>query len=67
MNRLQLLIYLFCGLSLTLSAQDPQKSSYKIACIGFYNFENLFDTLDTEGKRDEDFTPKGKMAYSAQV
>ncbi len=67
MNRLQLLIYLFCGLSLTLSAQDPQKSSYKIACIGFYNFENLFDTLDTEGKRDEDFTPKGKLAYSAQV
>ena len=67
MNRLQLLIYLFCGFSLALSAQDPQKSSYKIACIGFYNFENLFDTLDTEGKRDEDFTPNGKLAYSAQV
>ncbi|MCH2021367.1 MAG: endonuclease [Saprospiraceae bacterium] len=44
-----------------------KKQEHKLVCIGFYNFENLFDTLDTEGKRDEDFTPKGKLTYDARV
>ncbi len=44
-----------------------EKQKHKVICFGFYNFENLFDTLDTEGKRDEDFTPKGKLTYDARV
>jgi len=58
-----LLLLLGSGLSF---AQDT-KQQHKVVCIGFYNFENLFDTLDTEGKRDEDFTPKGKLAYNTKV
>lgn len=30
----------------------------------FYNTENLFDTFDTPGKKDEDFTPSGAYRYS---
>lgn len=43
------------------------KEAHRVVCIGFYNFENLFDTLDTEGKRDEDFTPTGSLLYTPAV
>ncbi len=47
-----------------LSAQEQQ---YKIGAIGFYNFENLFDTLDTENVRDSEFTPNGRKAYGRKI
>ena len=57
------------GLCNILFAQekDAEVKEYKVACIGFYNFENLFDTLDTEGKRDEDFTPQGNLNYTGKI
>ena len=33
--------------------------------IAFYNVENLFDTLDTEGKDDAEFLPNGKMNWDS--
>lgn len=51
-------------LPLFASAQQKQ---YKVACIGFYNFENLFDTLDTPEKYDEDFTPEGSYRYNTKI
>lgn len=38
-----------------------------IAAIGFYNFENLFDTLDSPNTNDFDFTPDGEMRYNTNV
>lgn len=32
--------------------------------VAFYNVENLFDTLDTPGFQDEDFTPLGKYQWN---
>ncbi len=40
-------------------AQEKQASSYEVACVGFYNVENLFDTIKTPDVNDEDFTPQG--------
>ena len=40
---------------------------YKVVNIGFYNLENLFDTLDTPGKLDEEFTPKGTKLYNTAM
>ncbi|MFT5763185.1 MAG: putative extracellular nuclease [Saprospiraceae bacterium] len=34
--------------------------------IGFYNVENLFDTIDTPDKMDEDFTPTGKLSWNTE-
>ncbi|WP_430814691.1 endonuclease/exonuclease/phosphatase family protein [Carboxylicivirga sp. RSCT41] len=34
--------------------------------IGFYNLENLFDTIDAPEVRDEEFTPDGKKAWNTQ-
>jgi len=42
-----------------------QKTEYKIAAIGFYNFENLFDTLDTPDKDDIEFLPDGLRRYNS--
>lgn len=44
-----------------------QEQQYKVAAIGFYNFENLFDTLDTPDKFDTEFTPSGNNKYNTAV
>jgi hypothetical protein len=40
---------------------------YKVACIAFYNFENLFDTIDSPDTDDFEFTPYGPNAYNSKV
>ena len=40
-----------------------QEKTVKAACLGFYNFENLFDTVDDPEINDEEFTPKGKRRW----
>ncbi len=62
MKRSLLIILLFIPL-LALS----QKKEYKVAVVGFYNFENLFDTIDTENVRDTEFTPQGSNRYNSGV
>jgi len=34
--------------------------------VGFYNVENLFDTINTPDVRDDDFTPSGKNLWNTQ-
>ncbi len=58
-----------CALAVnTLWAQD-EKKEYVIACIGFYNLENLFDTIvdpDTNLILREDFTPHGPKVWNSK-
>lgn len=44
-------------------AQDKQ---YKVGCIGFYNFENLFDTTDDPDINDEEFLPTGGKQWTKE-
>lgn len=39
---------------------------YKVGCIAFYNFENLFDLEDDPNIRDEEFTPSGRNNWTAE-
>lgn len=39
---------------------------YKVASIGFYNLENLFDTIDSPTTNDVDFLPQGRLAWNTQ-
>lgn len=57
----------FITMSLSAQTKENDKKEYSVACIGFYNLENLFDTLDTEGVRDEEFTPKGARLYDTKI
>ncbi len=43
------------------------QKEYKVATIGFWNFENLFDTIDTPNKRDSEFTPKGRNLWTGAL
>lgn len=44
-----------------------QKKNYQVSAIAFYNFENLFDTVDDPRKFDEEFTPGGANHYTDEI
>lgn len=54
-----ILSFLIVGIG-KISAQKTND----IYSIAFYNLENLYDTKDDEGVRDEEFTPKGAKAWT---
>ena len=59
--KFQLSAFLFvcCFLPTLLSAQND----YKVGSIGFYNLENLFDTIDSPTTNDADFLPGGRLLW----
>ncbi len=61
-NSLFLLGLIF--LSLNCLGQEKQ---YSIGLIGFYNLENLFDTINQPDVNDEEFTPEGANLYTPAV
>ena len=36
----------------------------KVSTVAFYNLENFFDTKDDPHALDDDYTPKGKRAWT---
>lgn len=64
----RLLIVLLAAMMTTpLQAQEKDSGkSYKLGLVGFYNIENLFDTIDDPHKRDEEFLPDGKNAWNTE-
>ncbi len=53
----------------TTSFSQAQEKQYSVAGVGFYNLENLFDTIvdpDENKILQEDFTPKGKSAWTSE-
>jgi predicted extracellular nuclease len=57
---------LFSLLLLPLTVFSQQGADYKVASIGFYNLENLFDTLDTPDTNDADFLPGGRLLWNTE-
>lgn len=53
--------------SFFFSVSAQQKQTYKLAVIGFYNLENLFDTVDNPIINDEEFLPKGIRNYNSVI
>ncbi len=62
-----LFVVLFTTFSSSLRAQE--KKSYDLATVGFYNLENLFDTIvdpDPNKILQDEFTPKGKSMWNTK-
>lgn len=57
-----IVLILLSFLALQLNAQ--QDESVKVATIGFYNLENLFDTTNDTLINDEEFLPEGGRAWT---
>ena len=53
------------GLGLS-SLQAQEQQAYKIGLVGFYNLENLFDTIDDPNKQDEEFLPDGVNQWNTE-
>ncbi|MGY6562257.1 MAG: endonuclease/exonuclease/phosphatase family protein [Luteibaculaceae bacterium] len=68
MKKLALLIpALILALIAQISAQLPQfdaSKQYVVAGIGFYNVENLFDTINSPGINDVMWTPEGDNQWN---
>ena len=66
-------IFLTLGLAIGLvmasstSAQQPQDADYQYRVYGvaFYNLENLFDTINSNGSYDVEFSPKGARQWDS--
>lgn len=54
-------------LALALCSWTQSFSQQQVACIAFWNLENLFDTLDAPYSGDDEFTPLGINQYTPSV
>lgn len=65
-----ILIFAFCVALLgffqnSFAQQAGEKKEFINAVISFYNLENLFDTINTPGVNDFEFTPEGPNRWNA--
>lgn len=58
-----LILFAFALLAQPVFSQKPE---YEVTSIGFYNLENLFDTIDDPDKNDADFLPTGKLLWNSE-
>ena len=57
-------IFLLCSL-LTLIVSTGAAQKNNIACVGFYNTENLYDTIKQPNVDDAEFTPQGSAKWNS--
>lgn len=50
---------------LAFNPATAQERKATVACISFYNIENLFDTIDSQGVRDTEYTPQGSKQWDS--
>ena len=58
-------IFLFCLTRIAAQTLDKSRRYY-LSAIGFWNVENLYDTLNDPFRNDDDFTPTGAYAWNGQ-
>lgn len=64
-KRFFLLISLLVTAILGMNTLSVKAQKYEIVAIGYYNLENLFDTIDSEGVAEGDFLPGGAKKWGA--
>ncbi|HEU4497041.1 MAG TPA: endonuclease/exonuclease/phosphatase family protein [Flavobacterium sp.] len=50
----------------SISASKAQDKKFKVHTVAFYNFENLFDTINNADVNDEEYTPSGDQRWTIQ-
>ena len=58
---LALAVLLVCPM---LFAQQGKR--FQVAGVAFYNLENLFDTINNNGKYDLEFSPEGQRRWDGK-
>lgn len=60
------IVILFMASSCDTSQKSESNVELKDLTIVYYNVENLFDTIDADGKWDEEFTPDSKKNWNTE-
>lgn len=60
------LLTVLIALIITFHFYESKAQQYEIVAIGYYNLENLFDTIDSEGVAEGDFLPNGAKKWNAE-
>jgi hypothetical protein len=50
----------------SLTKTVAQQKNYAIHTVAFYNFENLFDTINDPNTNDDEWTPKGAQHWTSK-
>ena len=50
----------------SLAKSFAQQKNYAIHTLAFYNFENLFDTINDPNTNDDEWTPKGVQHWTSK-
>ncbi|MDE6491219.1 MAG: endonuclease/exonuclease/phosphatase family protein [Muribaculaceae bacterium] len=65
MKRVFIMPLLVALLGLTCFARPTsEKAQYRVFGVAFYNLENLFDTINNNGKYDLEFSPQGARQWN---
>lgn len=64
MQKITIWFSILCTLSTQVVAQQHK---YKVSLIGFYNLENLYDTVNNSIKDDEEFLPGSERMYGTRI
>lgn len=59
MKKNSFLLALMMLFAVMFTAQAQNQKRYEVYSVGFYNLENLFDTIHDNGKNDYEFLPDG--------
>ena len=65
MKRIVFLMVSFILMTPYINAQEKKK--FAVRTVGFYNVENLFDTINDPHKFDDDRTPEGADRWTSKV
>ena len=61
------LISIISLISCVLFAEPQQsKKQYQVVGVAFYNLENLFDTINTNGSYDLEYSPAGAKKWDGR-
>jgi len=64
---MQIIKFRFCLIAFFLfSISNAQSKKYNIHTIVFYNFENLFDTINDPSTNDDEWTPNGTQHWTKE-
>ncbi len=66
MKRLFIIPLLLLACIVSTTAQDKPKKQLRVYGVAFYNLENLFDTINNNGKYDLEFSPQGARQWNSQ-
>ncbi|RYY64389.1 MAG: endonuclease/exonuclease/phosphatase family protein, partial [Chitinophagaceae bacterium] len=58
---------LFSVFILIISTTAHSQNKYKVSLIGFYNLENLYDTVNNAMVDDEEFLPNSERRYNSRI